>query len=535
MNNSMLPRTLSGSVAGVRKGESPMNSDKMIHSVLYSAVAIAAILGCLFACANSAEATYSEDYGQVYNIDLSSGYMYQYTPTFQPGLSDYVTVSIEKYEQAGLVASVSGKTLMVEQSTTAVPGTSYDLILKAVTDVGGIQQTKYQHLRFNIASNFDLTYSGVADIVLGNSISSTPTVVGTEMQKDGTALTFTKGSGFPAELTLNATTGAISGTPSSIGSKTLPVTVTMTNKANQTVTDTYTVTFRVWSPVASGTSESIYSNGNNVSSTAVTQPSDLSVTWTVQTGTMPSGFSLNASTGVISGSSTQCQKTNIELKVTTNNGSGPTQTGTKTVTIGSESPISLATAGNVTTLATYPGKSSMTLQMNVAANTSTMTYSIPATTGVSINSSTGVLTVTSAASSGTVTVTVTSANGGTDTKVITIVKESTLVLAGSDTLAKMASGTSNKQTYSTNVLAGDWSVDTSNVPQGVTVVVNEDGSLELATADLTIDGSTVSNFTVTLSFTSQGGQSTSKTVTCIVINDSIITNDPTSGTYIFSA
>ncbi|MGA8539652.1 MAG: Ig domain-containing protein, partial [Terriglobales bacterium] len=112
----------------------------------------------------------------------------------------------------------------------------------------------------------------------------------------------------PAGLTLNAATGAISGTPSGnvTGTDTFTVTATdsqspthKTASASLSITVTATTLKVTSTSLAGGSVNVAYSNQTLTASGGITP-----ITWSVTTGSLPTGLTLNAATGVISGTPT---------------------------------------------------------------------------------------------------------------------------------------------------------------------------------------------------------------------------------------
>ena len=315
----------------------------------------------------------------------------------------------------------------------------------------------------------------------------------------------------PDGMSFDGTT--LTGTPTTVGLNTVILTASAKGQ-----TQDLTVTFTVYNVIVDNEDEIIFSNGNSVSSTAIQQTGDdLGVTWAVTGGSMPDGFSLDSSTGVISGSSTTLQETVITITGTTAN--GPSQSITKQITIRSEPAVDV-TSGNGTTVTTYPGAGDKTLQLSATAGTSDVTWSVSEATGVSIDQS-GLLTVTSEAATGTVTVTVQTAYGGSDTLVISIVNEQTASISGNDALTAKA-GEPATGAYTSNV-TGTWSVDSEGAPVGVTVEISELGVLSISGSAPT------DSFSVTITLTTAGGQAVQKTVTCQIVSALIFNDVPTNG------
>ena len=467
-------------------------------------MALLAILGsAVVILGNESNAAIEGDYGEVYEIDLAPGFSYTYTPTYPADLD--VTTTILDYEEEGIDATIDGSTISVSVKNGVTSG-SYDLIIQAQTNTGGLSQTAYQHIRFNVVSGLVVNPGQVInDIIAGASVNFTP-----QASSGMDTVTWTSKQ-IPDGMSFDGTT--LTGTPTTVGLNTVILTASAKGQ-----TQDLTVTFTVYNVIVDNEDEIIFSNGNSVSSTAIQQTGDdLGVTWAVTGGNMPDGFSLDSSTGVISGSSTTLQETVITITGTAAN--GPSQSITKQITIRSEPAVDV-TSGSGTTITTYPGAGDKTLQLSATAGTSDVTWSVSEATGVSIDQS-GLLTVTSEAATGTVTVTVQTAYGGSDTLVISIVNEQTASISGNDALTAKA-GEPATGAYTSNV-TGTWSVDSEGAPVGVTVEISELGVLS-------ISGSAPTDpFSVTITLTTAGGQAVQKTVTCQIVSALIFNDVPTNG------
>jgi prepilin-type N-terminal cleavage/methylation domain-containing protein len=119
-------------------------------------------------------------------------------------------------------------------------------------------------------------------------------------------------TGLPPGLSLDATTGIVSGTPTTVGSK--PVAMTVTDKFGQAVTQSFTWTVpalavsTTWAAPASTV-------GTSVSTTlAATGGIPPYTTWAVTN--LPTGLTLNSSTGAISGTPVQAKTYAVVITVT---------------------------------------------------------------------------------------------------------------------------------------------------------------------------------------------------------------------------
>lgn len=466
-------------------------------------MALLAVLGsAVVMLGNESNAVIEGDYGEVYEIDLAPGFSYTYTPTYPADLD--VTTTILDYEDEGIDAAIDGSTISVSVKNGVTSG-SYDLVIKAETNTGGLPQTAYQHIRFNIVSGLVVTPGQVInDIIAGASVNFTP-----QASSGMDTVTWAVKGELPAGLSFDGTT--VTGTPTQIGLNTLTLTASAKGQ-----TQDLTVTFTVYNVIVGGSAETIFSNGNTVSSTAIAQTgNDLGVTWAVTSDNLPDGFSLDAATGVISGSSTTLQEVTVTITGTAAN--GPAQSITKEITIKSEPAIEITGESSVIT---YPGSANKTVQLSATQGTSAVTWSVTEAAGVSIDQS-GLLTVTSDAVTGNVTVTAQTAYGGSDTFQVFIVKEETVVISGDDSLTAKA-GEPSTGAYTCNV-EGTWSVNSDGAPVGVTVEISELGVLSLSGA------APADQFSVTVTLTTAGGQAVQKTVTCQIVSALIFNDVPTNG------
>ena len=192
----------------------------------------------------------------------------------------------------------------------------------------------------------------------------------------------------PAGLSLNTTTGAISGTPSASGSYSFTVQASNaqgsdTQAFSGTVTSSPVAPTITTTTLNSLTQSVAFSQTLNATGTAP-------LTWTISAGTLPSGLSLNSSTGVISGSPTGSGAYSFTVQAT-NTAGNDTQAYSGTIE-------SSGTAPTITTtiLSTMQVGVSFSQTINKTGSTP-MTWGVTVGTippGLSINSSTGVISGT---------------------------------------------------------------------------------------------------------------------------------------------
>jgi hypothetical protein len=184
-----------------------------------------------------------------------------------------------------------------------------------------------------------ITTSGLASGTVGVSYSQTLVATGS------TPITWSITSGSISPLSLNASTGAITGTPAT--ATTLTATFRATNAFGNnsrslsiTVNASSTAPLVTTTSLASGTVGSFYSQ-------TLTATGTTPITWTLQSGTLPAGLSLSSS-GVLSGTPTTAATTS-GLVFRATNAVGSADSGSLSITISAAigAPV-LVTAPTIT-------------------------------------------------------------------------------------------------------------------------------------------------------------------------------------------
>jgi gliding motility-associated-like protein len=264
----------------------------------------------------------------------------------------------------------------------------------------------------------NLSYTTPHTYIVGVAITNlTPTVSG------GAVVSYSISPALPAGLSLNALTGIISGTPTAASSNTT-YTITASNSGGNT---TATVAISVIVAVApSGlsyaTPQTYRVNGNAISNLVPTIAGDPS-TFSVSPA-LPAGLSLNATTGVISGTPTLATPT-ADYTVTATNAGGNT-TATISITVVNATPPSNLSYTSPNTFVLGNGIQNLTPTVSGDAVTNySISPALPA--GLSFNATTGVISGTPTALSASTNYTVTASNsGGNTTANITITVVSVL-------------------------------------------------------------------------------------------------------------
>src|SRR5437868_12274974 len=141
-------------------------------------------------------------------------------------------------------------------------------------------------------------------------------------------------TGLPAGLSVNTSTGLISGTPTTAG--TYSVTISATNSSG-TGSATLTLTIKPPPPVITSALTATGQAGVAFSYQiqATNSPTSFNVT-----GLLPAGLSVNTSTGLISGTPTTAGTTNVTITASNGASSCNSATATLVITIGTTPTIS---------------------------------------------------------------------------------------------------------------------------------------------------------------------------------------------------
>ena len=481
-------------------------------AALFAVLVMALAGACVIADSHGSDATgedLSGTYGSPTNINIAPGYRWTYTPDFPSDLTQYLTVSLKVNDSN--VGSVSGKTVTVNIPTNAATGTKYNVVIQA-SMTSPVSQTAYQYVTFTVVNG--LSVSGtINDIIKGSNIDFTP--VGTS-DMGSVIWVVTSGKTLPAGLTLS--NGKVIGTPTALGEQTVYLTATANGQSKD-----LEVSFTVYSKIVGGAAETIRSYNTSVSSTAISNGSDIGVTWAVTSGTLPAGFTLNSSTGVVSGKSAEVKSTTVTITGTS--GHGPSQSATKQITIQSEPELTLSCDQSILT---YKNNTAEKTASIVSSDSSAKTWTVSSFSGATVTD--GVLKVKKSTDVGmgqTVTVTCSTAYGQTKSVDITVSVEDTLSISGDEVLNILA-GSEGGNTSAFTVTGGSDNVlAASTIVTGMNVGISN-GQLHADKASIGTDN------TATVTVTSAAGQTASMEVTVNVYSQLVFTSAPTGGAIIYA-
>ena len=133
----------------------------------------------------------------------------------------------------------------------------------------------------------------------------------------------------PAGLTLSSSTAAISGTPSATGTSSF--TVTATDSGNNTATKSLSIAIAAAKQTLSISTSSLAGGkvGTAYSATLTAAGGSTPYSWSISSGSLPSGLTLNASSGAIAGTPSAYGTSSFTAKVTDSS----TGTATKSLSI----------------------------------------------------------------------------------------------------------------------------------------------------------------------------------------------------------
>ncbi len=228
----------------------------------------------------------------------------------------------------------------------------------------------------------------------------------------GDTLTFS--ASLPAGLSINAHTGIISGTPTDGDFGTNTVTVTATDAHGQAISESFHLVVGDSGPTATAIANQSGYEGHafslNVASHFKAPAAGDTLTFSAS---LPAGLSINAHTGIISGTPTDSDFGNNTVTVTATDAHGKAISESFHLVVGDSGPTATA-------IANQSGDEGHAFSLNVASHFKapaagdTLTFSASLPAGLSINAHTGIISGTPTDSdfgNDTVTVTATDAHG----------------------------------------------------------------------------------------------------------------------------
>jgi Putative Ig domain len=228
----------------------------------------------------------------------------------------------------------------------------------------------------------------------------------------GDALTFS--AKLPAGLSINAHTGVISGVPTDSDFGSNPIMVTATDAHGKAISESFQLAVGDSGPTATAiANQSAYEGQSfslNVSTHFVAPAAGDALTFSAK---LPTGLSINAHTGIISGVPTDSDFGNNTVTVTATDAHGKAISESFQLAVGDSGPTATAIA-NQSAVEGHAYSLNVSSHFQAPAAGDTLTFSAKLPAGLSINAHTGVISGTPTDSdfgNNTVTVTATDAHG----------------------------------------------------------------------------------------------------------------------------
>lgn len=327
---------------------------------------------------------------------------------------------------AGMSLSTAG---VLSGTPTASGSFSFTV---TVTDSASPAHTATDGLVLKVNQPPAITSGNSAAFTVGTAGSFTVTATGFP------APTFSETGALPGGVTLNSTTGALSGTPAAGTGGTYPIVITAQNGVTPNATQNFTLTINQAPAITSQNAKTFVLGA---ASTFTVTATGFPAPTLGESGALPTGVTFNAATGVLAGTPAVGTQGNYSVSFTAQNGIGANANQTFTLTVGLAPAI---TSGAATTFTVGTSGTFAVTATGFPAPTFSETGALPG--GVSLNSTTGALSGTpAAATGGSYPITITAQNGigsnATQGFTLTVDQAPAITSGNSTTFTVGASGT----------------------------------------------------------------------------------------------
>lgn len=289
----------------------------------------------------------------------------------------------------------------------SVEGTTNGIVLTATAGAQSAATNAFSIVVAPAPAQATITYPASTTLVRGISGAVSPTVTG----GSGTIAYAVAGGTIPPGMQIDPATGQISGVPTTAATH-AGITVTATGAWGSATSQAFAIT--IAAPSASGPGNQAASIGSPFTSTTPTT-NIVGATWTIASGTLPSGLSLNPGSGVVSGTPSTGATSSTGLSLTATAGGATATTATF--------QISIATISSPTGTPTQASPYSTTFTASGLGGTITWSVGGGTTLPGGLTLSTGGVlsgTPTGKGAQAPFTVVATSSNGATVSKPITL-------------------------------------------------------------------------------------------------------------------
>ena len=389
-------------------------------------------------------------------------------------------------------------------TTGELTGTPTALYTTASVTITATNTGGTQDITFNITVN-DVGPSALAYSSATYSWEKNQTVVSeTPTSSGGPVVSYAVTSGsLPSGINLNTSTGELTGTPTAVYS-TSSVTITATNTGgSDSVTLSLTVEDERPSSLSYANAPFTWTKDSAITGQTPTNAGGTITSYAVTSGSLPTGISLNSTTGELTGTPTALYTT-ASVTITGTNASGTTDASFN-ITVNAQAPANISYASAPFTWT----KDSAITGQTPTGNTGGAVVSYAVTsgtlpTGINLNATTGELTGTPTAIYSTASVTITATNtGGTQdiTFNISVNDEAPANISYTNapfTWTKDSAITGQTPTGNTGGAVVSYAVTSGSLPSGI--------NLNTSTGELTGTPTVVySTSSVTITATNTGG------------------------------
>lgn len=272
---------------------------------------------------------------------------YSDTLTRTGGKSPYSFTVISGTLPTGI--TLSSSTGALTGTPTDTSGTSRAMTFR-VTDALGATKDVSVTLEYRLPPSFNYVF---AKAMRTRAYSISPNV----LEAGHTPASYALQSGtLPTGISLNTSTGVISGTPTDTSYTDRSITVRYTDAAGNTVDFSGTIEYKNNLAIAGTVSASAYT-GTAYSSSALSASGGYgSNAWSISAGALPAGLSINSGSGVISGTPTTPATNNFTVRVT--DAGGFTADSAQTITVAAGLSVLVTPTSRIATFVNDPASMS---------------------------------------------------------------------------------------------------------------------------------------------------------------------------------
>jgi hypothetical protein len=285
--------------------------------------------------------------------------------------------------------------------TPTVAGTSSFTV--RVQDAAGLFDDQGLSITINPPAPPDITTTTLPAATIGQAYNATLQAVGGTGARTWSIIA----GSLPAGLSLDQTTGVISGTPTAPGTSSF--TIQVQDAAGQSDTQALSITVNFSNPPTITTTSLPGGTVTQPYNQTLTASATGTLTWSLASGSLPAGLSLSP-VGVISGTPTAAGTANFTVRVVDSLGQADTQS----LSIDVSTALAITTANLKDAKVGAPYDVTLRSSGGVGAETWSVTPALPA--GLTLDASTGQISGTPAAGTeGTYTITFTVQDSATPT------------------------------------------------------------------------------------------------------------------------